>query len=783
MKRILFVMSILASLTLWAEEVGVHRFATYNVRYVNAKNGDTGEQLWANRRTYVVKTVVNYDFDVVGMQEVTGNNKDAETGKSQLQDLQEMLTAYDSYAVEREGKQYEYNAIFYKKSKYSVLDKGYFYVNEHPESPGAGWGTSDLPRSCLWLHLQVKNTGQDFYFVCTHANYGPNLSAICGAKLIGQRVKEIAGNKPVVLVGDFNMIRDSHEEAYRGYASHLYDLALTTPVNECMPADGPQITVTTTGWSPAVNHPAGQEYDYIFYDAMEPLSRHIITEYYPEYNRTVNPSDHYPVMGRFRLQSAERPTSFKATDEASLAIALAAATPDDTVLITKGTIVCNQSVIPAVSMTISGGWNEEFTEQTGYTCLRAEGWNGPLISVPHYYNLTLDHIELSGASNTAVTGGGAIYSFGPDLRLFHCLIHDNTASNVGGAIVHKGEMAYISGCVFENNSGSVGGALWLHERDNITIHDSRFVANHANTAGGAVELQGFAVLDLQRTAFVANTATTHGALDIVPNETPSAVHVLNCSFLDNYLTAKKGLASVTKNYGGAAIWADMKAVSVPINIGLSTFMGNHIAFNGLTANFTGAAIAVFHGKMCLMDNIILANEQIIEGSNPVWKDIYTEPNEVNLWRNTYNLTSSSPEINGWEMDITNAFGGSLANGIYMPDTNYEGTYPVYQKTLANYNIACLPTTQRLCESAFTYDLNGDGVISGYVTRDQLNRPRNLQSCIGAVENTGTQGIENGHIQPSFPAGAIYSVSGQYLGTDINALPKGIYIMNGHKIIY
>ena len=46
MKRILFVLPLFVALMLHAEEAGVHRFANYNIRYVNASNGDTGEKLW-----------------------------------------------------------------------------------------------------------------------------------------------------------------------------------------------------------------------------------------------------------------------------------------------------------------------------------------------------------------------------------------------------------------------------------------------------------------------------------------------------------------------------------------------------------------------------------------------------------------------------------------------------------------------------------------------------------------------------------------------------------------
>lgn len=191
-------------------------------------------------------------------------------------------------------------------------------------------------------------------------------------------------------------------------------------------------------------------------------------------------------------------------------------------------------------------------------------------------------------------------------------------------------------------------------------------------------------------------------------------------------------------------------------------MGNHIAFTGTEENFGGAAVAVFKAKMCLMDNLILANDQKIGDAAPVWADLYTVTSDVNLWRDTYNLYSSSTEINGWENTIVDAFGGTLTGGQYTPHIKTNGAYPIYQKILGTYSIACLPANQRMCESAFTYDLNGDGSISGSVTRDMVNRNRNLQSCVGAVEFTGndqpegmedvqrdnvqcTKVIENGHL--------------------------------------
>ena len=72
---------------------------------------------------------------------------------------------------------------------------------------------------------------QDFYFICTHVNFGATESGIESAGLISRKIRQMVGQTPMVMVGDFNMLRTAHEEAYRGYASHFYDLALTAQEN------------------------------------------------------------------------------------------------------------------------------------------------------------------------------------------------------------------------------------------------------------------------------------------------------------------------------------------------------------------------------------------------------------------------------------------------------------------------------------------------------------------------------------------------------------------------
>ncbi len=329
MKKCLFMLSTLLIVAFSAfaqqssaiepEEEGVYRFASFNIRYCNSINGDTGDKLWANRRTYVGRIVTDYDFDIVGMQEVVGNNRDPQTGKSQLQDLRDMLPGYGDWAVEREGRQYEHNVIFYKRSKYLLLSKGQLYLNEHPSTPGPGWaeGSEVQARVLAWVRLRDRASRQEFYFAVVHNNYGAVLSGIEGCRLVGKYLSELAGKTPVVLVGDFNMRRNDHPEAWRGVGAYLADAALHTQTT-CLPKGN--ITHTASNWLPATDEGCkGSEFDYIFYKHMRPLSRHIITE---DYGRSVAPSDHFPLLVRFKMLPNEEqalPTDERGTYQVSTA--------------------------------------------------------------------------------------------------------------------------------------------------------------------------------------------------------------------------------------------------------------------------------------------------------------------------------------------------------------------------------------------------------------------------------------------------------------------------------
>jgi endonuclease/exonuclease/phosphatase family metal-dependent hydrolase len=167
---------------------------TFNLRYANTV--DTGN-LWPQRLPVVANLIRFHQFDIFGTQEVLIN---------QLKDLKTALPQYEYYGKGRDdGKQAgEHSSIFFLKDKFNLIDSGDFWLSAHPEVPGKGWDATCCNRICSWVYLQEKGTGKKFYFFNTHFDHRGRIARVESGKLILKKIREIAGNEPVMLTGDLN---------------------------------------------------------------------------------------------------------------------------------------------------------------------------------------------------------------------------------------------------------------------------------------------------------------------------------------------------------------------------------------------------------------------------------------------------------------------------------------------------------------------------------------------------------------------------------------------------
>ncbi|PCJ25101.1 MAG: endonuclease [SAR86 cluster bacterium] len=165
---------------------------SFNVRYFNTSDG---VHAWANRKEKVAEVIKSNNVDIAGLQEPWMN---------QIQDLALLLPEYAWFGWGRDegNEKGEFTPIFYKKDKFTVLDKGIFWLSTTPEIPGSkGWDVR-FPRMVPWGHFKNKADGKEFYFFNTHL--GGNIARFEGAKIIRNKIDQMSGGLPVIVTGDFN---------------------------------------------------------------------------------------------------------------------------------------------------------------------------------------------------------------------------------------------------------------------------------------------------------------------------------------------------------------------------------------------------------------------------------------------------------------------------------------------------------------------------------------------------------------------------------------------------
>lgn len=194
------------------EQTSEIKWATFNIRldtpYDSLNN-------WEYRKDSVASFILNQDLDIVGMQEVLHN---------QLVDLKTRLPEYAEIGVGREdGKtKGEYAPIFFKKDRFEVLDNNTFWLSQYPDSIGfIGWDGA-CTRIATWAKMKDKQNGKIFMAINTHFDHVGTEARRKGALLIIEKIKEIVGDQPAVLTGDFN-VNDS-SEAYNTLTTNSFVL-------------------------------------------------------------------------------------------------------------------------------------------------------------------------------------------------------------------------------------------------------------------------------------------------------------------------------------------------------------------------------------------------------------------------------------------------------------------------------------------------------------------------------------------------------------------------------
>jgi endonuclease/exonuclease/phosphatase family metal-dependent hydrolase len=275
MKKFLMILLsvILIGFSVKAQKNQPINVISYNIRYYN--NID-GPNIWENRKENVKALLRFYDADIVGVQEAMANQFDYLKENS----------AYDAVGVGRDDgiRKNEFSGIYFNKSRFVKKETGNFWLSGTPDVPSQGWDAA-LKRVCTWVRLYDKLNKKEFIFFNTHFDHVGVNARIESAKLIKEKIQQLAPKLPVVFTGDLNVTPDS--EAITTIKSFLIDTKEVT----IEPPYGPVGTFNSFNW----NDPLKKKIDYIFVNKGFKVQKFAVLsdskdqKYY---------SDHLPIFAR-----------------------------------------------------------------------------------------------------------------------------------------------------------------------------------------------------------------------------------------------------------------------------------------------------------------------------------------------------------------------------------------------------------------------------------------------------------------------------------------------------
>ncbi|MFZ2960995.1 MAG: endonuclease/exonuclease/phosphatase family protein [Candidatus Ozemobacteraceae bacterium] len=255
---------------------------TFNIRYDNPADGPNR---WEKRKSLVAGVIRESGCDLLGIQEGLLN---------QLNDMQKALPEMGWYGVGRDdGKNAgEFSALFFRKSRLELVDKGTSWLSETPDKPSKGWDAA-LPRIVSWGKFRDKMSGKVFFHFNSHFDHAGKLAREESAKCVKTIAKNLVGAEPFIITGDFNANPSSgaYQELSNGKILPLLDasrLSSTTQVLDQKTFNGFQ--TTKSGWDTI---------DYIFLpQGIQVLQYQILTQQ-PEGRF---PSDHFPALAEILLK-------------------------------------------------------------------------------------------------------------------------------------------------------------------------------------------------------------------------------------------------------------------------------------------------------------------------------------------------------------------------------------------------------------------------------------------------------------------------------------------------
>lgn len=185
------------------------RVMSANLRCFNPQ--DIGKKSWFYRADLILKNIEAEAPSIIGFQEAT---------KWQYAYFCKALPEYDSVITYRDDSPFSEGCpIFYNTERYTLRDKGSFWLSETPEEMSKDWDAACY-RICSYVILEEKASGQPFVVFNTHLDHVSDAARINGIGVVLDKIQQFGG-LPSMIMGDFNAEEDS--ETYRSATENFSD--------------------------------------------------------------------------------------------------------------------------------------------------------------------------------------------------------------------------------------------------------------------------------------------------------------------------------------------------------------------------------------------------------------------------------------------------------------------------------------------------------------------------------------------------------------------------------
>ncbi len=177
---------------------------------------DILKKSWFYRAELMLRNIEAAKPDIIGFQEVT---------KMHYRYLTAALQGYDSVLTYRDNSKFsEACPVFYNTSRFSLNDKGSFWLSETPEEMSKDWGAACY-RICSYVILTDNTNGKQLVVFNTHLDHISDEARINGINVVLEKIAAFGG-LPSIIMGDFNAEEDS--ETYQSATASFFDAKYQT---------------------------------------------------------------------------------------------------------------------------------------------------------------------------------------------------------------------------------------------------------------------------------------------------------------------------------------------------------------------------------------------------------------------------------------------------------------------------------------------------------------------------------------------------------------------------